>query len=222
MRTYTLAFSLAAHLLSAAALLFAPRLAADIVLPIRCTAIAWTRVVPVPLPPPAAIVRSTGAQQRPDPSAPSIPAMLDLTRERTIEPDVPTFEREGFEGGVCGCTYGGVTGLPFDATPPPPPPPSPTEPLRVGGSIRPPQKLHDVVPRYPALAQAARIEGVVILEAVIAEDGHVRSLRVLRSISVLDEAAMAAVWQWMFSPTLLNGQPVAVAMTVTVAFKLRS
>jgi protein TonB len=61
----------------------------------------------------------------------------------------------------------------------------------------------------------------VILEAVIAEDGSVRDVRVLRSIPLLDAAAMEAVRQWRFSPTLLNGEPVPIVMTVTVAFRLR-
>jgi periplasmic protein TonB len=105
--------------------------------------------------------------------------------------------------------------------PPAPPPPTPKEPVRVGGSIRPPQKIRDVRPVYPAVALETRIHGIVILEAVIGEDGRVRSLRVLRSIPLLDQAATDAVRQWVFTPTLLNGQPVPVAMTVTVAFNLQ-
>ena len=62
---------------------------------------------------------------------------------------------------------------------------------------------------------------MVILEAVIGEDGRVRNVRVLRSIQLLDGAAVDAVRQWVFTPTLLNGQPVPVVMTVTVAFELQ-
>jgi protein TonB len=79
----------------------------------------------------------------------------------------------------------------------------------------------DVAPVYPPLARAARVEGIVILEAVIDEDGSVRDVRVLRSVQLLDAAASEAVRQWRFTPTLLNGQPVPVVMTITVAFKLR-
>jgi len=78
----------------------------------------------------------------------------------------------------------------------------------------------DVAPTYPPLARAAGVEGVVILEAVIAEDGSVRDVRVLRSNPLLEAAALEAVRQWRFSPTLLNGEPVPVVMTVTVAFRL--
>jgi len=77
-----------------------------------------------------------------------------------------------------------------------------------------------VAPRYPAIAQASRVEGVVILEAVIAEDGSVQDVRVLRSKPLLDDAAMEAVRQWRFTPTLLGGQPVPVVMTITVSFTL--
>jgi protein TonB len=77
-----------------------------------------------------------------------------------------------------------------------------------------------VAPRYPAIAQSSRVEGVVILEAVIAEDGSVQDVRVLRSKPLLDDAAVEAVRQWRFTPTLLGGQPVPVVMTVTVSFTL--
>jgi protein TonB len=74
---------------------------------------------------------------------------------------------------------------------------------------------------YPDDALAARIQGVVILEAVIAPSGSVSDARVLRSVPGLDQAAVDAVRQWEFTPTLLNGVPVAVIMTVTVNFTLR-
>ena len=93
-------------------------------------------------------------------------------------------------------------------------------PMRVGGIIRQPQKIHHVAPVYPEIARSARVSGIVILEAVLAEDGTVRDVRVLRSVPLLDAAALAAVREWRFTPTLLNGTPVAVVMTVTVAFNL--
>jgi len=104
----------------------------------------------------------------------------------------------------------------------PPPPPSivPAAPVRVGSGIRPPQKIHHVAPIYPAVAQAARLTGVVILDAVIREDGSVANVRILRSLPLLDQAAVDAVRQWRFTPTLLNGRPVSVVMTVTVAFSM--
>jgi len=92
--------------------------------------------------------------------------------------------------------------------------------IRVGGRIKTPTKLRDVRPMYPPVAQAARISGMVILELRINQDGFVSDARVLRSIPMLDQAAVDAVMQWRFTPTLLNGQPVPVIMTVTVNFAL--
>jgi protein TonB len=105
------------------------------------------------------------------------------------------------------------TATPGAATPGPPP-------VRVGGQIRQPTQLRRVHPVYPPEALASRIQGVVILEAVIAADGSVSNVRVLRSIPLLDEPAVEAVRQWQYSPTLLNGSPVPVIMTVTVQFTL--
>jgi TonB family protein len=93
--------------------------------------------------------------------------------------------------------------------------------LRVGGPIKAPRRLVDVKPVYPADARAAGIEGVVVLDIVIGEDGSVIEARVLRSIPELDQAAIDAVNQWQFEPTLLNGEPVELEMNVTVNFTLR-
>ncbi|HXG56054.1 MAG TPA: TonB family protein [Vicinamibacterales bacterium] len=101
-----------------------------------------------------------------------------------------------------------------------PPPPPPTQPVRVGGNIKTPGKIHHVPPVYPPDAQAARVAGMVLLEVRIGTDGSVEDARVLRSIPIFDQAALEAVRQWRFTPTLLNGQPVPVIMTVTVNFTL--
>jgi protein TonB len=90
--------------------------------------------------------------------------------------------------------------------------------LRVGGNIKPPRKITDVRPLYPQEARDAGVQGVVILEVRVEPDGRVGSAHVLRSVPLLDQAALDAVQQWEFEPTLLNGAPVAVSMTVTVQF----
>ncbi len=116
--------------------------------------------------------------------------------------------QRGVEGGIPGGVVGGVVGgLP--EAPPPPPPPPPAAPVRVGGNIKPPQKTKDVRPVYPPIAQSARVQGVVIIEATIGPNGQVQDARVLRSIPLLDQAALDAVRQWEFTPTLLNGVPGA-------------
>ena len=91
--------------------------------------------------------------------------------------------------------------------------------VRVGGKIEAPIKMNDVPPVYPAMAQSANVTGAVIIEATIGADGKVVDATVIRSIPLLDQAALDAVRQWEYKPTLLNGVPVPVLMTVTVNFK---
>jgi TonB family protein len=95
------------------------------------------------------------------------------------------------------------------------------QPIRVGGDVRVPTKVRDVKPVYPADAQAAGVQGVVIIEALIDESGSVANARVLRSIPSLDQAALGAVSQWRFTPTNMNGRPSGILMTVTVNFMLQ-
>jgi protein TonB len=125
----------------------------------------------------------------------------------------------GVAGGIPGGSLGGVVGGLPSAPPPPPPPPS--APVRVGGSIKTPQKTRDIKPVYPPIAQSARVQGIVIIEATIGPDGSVRDAKVLRGQPLLNEAALEAVRQWKYTPTLLNGVPVPVIMTVTVTFTLQ-
>ncbi len=95
------------------------------------------------------------------------------------------------------------------------------EPLRVGGDIGPPTKIRNVDPIYPPEAQEAGVEGIVILDLFVEETGAVSEVTVLRSIPMLDAAAIDAVKQWQYVPTLLNGERVDLLMTVTVNFNNR-
>ncbi len=85
---------------------------------------------------------------------------------------------------------------------------------------RPPEKVFDVAPIYPDEAQAAGVQGVVILDILIGEDGSVIEAGVVRSIPLLDQAALDAVYQWRFEPTLLYGEPIEIEMDVTIRFTL--
>jgi len=98
----------------------------------------------------------------------------------------------------------------------------PSAPLHVGGDIKAPRKVRDAAPTYPAIARIARVQGTVLIDATIGKDGTVRNVRVVGRPQMLDEAALAAVRQWRYTPTLLNGEPVEVIMTVTVQFVLES
>jgi TonB family protein len=92
-------------------------------------------------------------------------------------------------------------------------------PLRVGVEIqKPPIKIFHVDPVFPDDAIAAEVGGVVVVDIVIADDGSVRDAQVVKSVPILDQAALEAVLQWQFMPTLLNGEPVEVEMNVVVNF----
>jgi TonB family protein len=117
------------------------------------------------------------------------------------------------------------TGL--DAPPPPPLPPPPPSPdgtpqrIRQGGNVQQAMVISKVAPVYPAEAKDARIQGVVILETLISTEGRVSSVRVISGHPLLQQAAVDAVSQWMYKPTLLNGQPVEVVTTTTVNFSFQ-
>ena len=144
---------------------------------------------------------------------------MGVLRRARIAP-IPPQTTTGVSGGFVGPLPGGIAGSTTTSS-------QQREslgigaPVRVGGDIKEPRKLKNVPPVYPVDAQAARIQGIVIIEAIIATDGTVRDARILRSVQMLDEAATTAVRQWEFTPTLLNGMPVEVIMTVTVNFTLQ-
>lgn len=96
----------------------------------------------------------------------------------------------------------------------------PRAPVRPGGDVQPPVKLRHVAPAYPELARRAGVQGMVVLECVIDPSGRVDRVKVLRGHPLLDAAAVEAVRRWRYTPTRLNGVPVAVLLTVTVQFRL--
>ena len=149
---------------------------------------------------------------------------VPLKAPESIAPEVPRDLPDTVAVGANVIIGPSSDGAEVSIGPPPPPrivtPPPPPAPVRPGGNVRAPQKVHHVAPAYPAIAQSARVSGVVILEALIAEDGSVRDVKVLRSVPLIDAAATEAVRQWRFTPTLLNGVPVQVIMSVTVNFNL--
>jgi protein TonB len=99
---------------------------------------------------------------------------------------------------------------------------TPEEPAVLAvGEVRPPKLVRRVDPPYPELAREAHVQGTVILEATTDIHGRVAAVRVLRSIPLLDQAAIDAVRQWVYEPLLLNGRPRPVTFTVTVTFVLK-
>ena len=100
-------------------------------------------------------------------------------------------------------------------------PPRPSGPVRVADLPVTPRKIGDIRPVYPEIARAAHVEGTVILEAVLDTSGRVTQLRVIQSSPMLDQAALDAVRQWRYTPSLYGGHPVSVLMTITVRFTLK-
>jgi protein TonB len=100
-------------------------------------------------------------------------------------------------------------------------PASDVDPVRPGGDVRPPEIVERVEPQYPEAARKARLDGVVILNAIIAASGEVEAVRVLRSAGrLLDDAAAEAIRKWTYRPATLNGRAVRVLLTVTVDFRI--
>jgi len=215
MRTYTLLFSVMAHVCAACALLFTTVLATD-ELPVPRDASTFVNVIAAPLPSPQPVARPP-VEPRVNPTAAPVAAPEGIHAE--AERPAPIDLGEPAPAGVVG-GFGNDPGVVFREEPPPPAQPKPPEPARIGGVIKPPRKVVDVAPVYPELARAARVSGVVVIEATIDEQGNVRGARVLRSIPLLDQAAMDAVRQWRFTPTVLNGDVIPVVMTVTVNFRM--
>ena len=93
-------------------------------------------------------------------------------------------------------------------------------PIEVGGAVAAPQKRQHVQPAYPALAKQSRVQGAVSLSIVINANGTVERANVVKSIPALNDAAIAAVKQWKYAPTVVNGVAVPVTMIVQVNFAL--
>jgi protein TonB len=218
---YTVPLSIIAHVVLFGAVIIIPLMATD-VLPTPPSMMAFVGAPPTPPPPPPPPPSAAPPPKTPAPIANPNAAPIEAPKQ--IIPETPSVGLSegvpgGVEGGVPGGVMGGVVGGLPEAPPPPPPPPQ--APVRVGGAIKQPTKLKNVPPVYPPIAQSARVQGVVIIEATIGADGKVKDAKVLRSIPLLDQAALDAVKQWVFTPTLLNNVPVPVIMTVTVNFTLQ-
>jgi protein TonB len=188
-------------------------------------------VAPVPPPPapaPPAVQRSgpvtrvVRAQPSPSTNVPLAPVKAPVDADSAGPPTVNDGVPEGVEGGVPGGIIGGIVGgMPEPPPPPPPPTPATREPVRIAGQIHPPTLVHRVEPVYPPAAAIARLQGIVLLEALVDRDGTVAEVKVLRSAgSLLDREALIAVRQWRYAPLVLNGHRERFVLTVVIAFSV--
>ena len=129
----------------------------------------------------------------------------------------------GVPGGVAGGSIGGVLGGVMGGMGAAPPPPKVTQSrIKQGGNVQAAKLINRVTPNYPPLARQTRISGTVRLHAIIGKDGSVQSLTLESGHPLLVQAALDAVKQWRYQPTLLNGVPVEVDTTIDVIFTLGS
>jgi len=220
--------STAAHVVVLGVVIAVPLLFVTSQIPEISTMMAFVAAPPAPPPPPPPAPAAAAAKKTATPQpAPPTPGhfVAPVEAPPSIEPE--PFDAEdvegvpgGVEGGIPGGAVGGVVGgLPEVI--PPPPPPARRGPVRVGGQIQTPALIRRIEPYYPPLAVQAHVEGVVILEAVINEEGAVSDVKVLRSAhTLLDREAILAVRQWRYSPLFLNGIRVPFMLTVTLSFRL--
>jgi len=136
--------------------------------------------------------------------------------------DPPAFTLGSGSVKAYGDSFGPVGNSLPTAPPPAKPEPKrePAKPIRVGGQVQMANILNRVNPPYPELAKRARISGSVKLEGIIAKDGTVQQLKVISGHPLLVPAALEAVRQWRYRPTLLNGEPVEVITPIDVNFIL--
>lgn len=214
---YTVPLSILTHTVLIAMFIAIPLMMSD-VLPTPASVLVFA----APPPPPVAIVPAPDVKPAVATNEPeSNPDLAPRDAPQGFTPEPPPPLTKVVLGLIDGVARAGNALSSIAGPPPVSPPPMPAVPIRVGGIIKAPNKMHDVVPVYPTIAKAAHVQGTVYLEATIARDGSVRNVKVLSAPSMLDDAAVTAVRQWRYTPSLLNGEPVEVLMTVTVRFALQ-
>ena len=144
-----------------------------------------------------------------------IPKDVNVLKEAAPPPDLG--QQNSAFAGLAG--QGIMVGSPIAAAPPPPKPVTPTR-IKQGGNVTAASIISQTRPVYPALARQARIQGNVVLHAIIDKNGNVAQLEVVSGHPLLVQAALDAVRQWRYKPTLLNGDPVEVDTTITVTFTM--
>ncbi len=214
-RSLVFTISLTIHIIGLLAVIIVPLLQAQ-PLPEPAGAIKAFFVEPAAAPPPPPPPPPPAKAPPKVVQAPAQEVKFEVPKEvpQEIKPSTGDTGGGGVEGGVAGGVGGAIVGgLPAE-------PPPVVQAVRVGGNIKEPTKIKNVAPIYPDIAKQARVQGIVILECTISPQGHVTDVKPLRSIPLLEQAAVDAVKQWQYTPTLLNGVPVPVIMTVTVNFRL--
>lgn len=148
-----------------------------------------------------------------------IPKKILITEDKE-QPVASSGVVGGVPGGVPGGQMGGVIGGIISSTPVAVPKVATPQRVRVSAGVTEGLLIHKVQPQYPPLARSARIQGTVVLQAVIGKDGTIQNLRAVSGHPMLTPAAIDAVKQWRYKPYFLNGEPVEVDTQITVNFTL--
>lgn len=238
---WTVILSFALQILAVAVLVLIPLIYTDTLPKAQLTSFLVAPPPPPPPPPPpaaAAPVKVVKVAPRQFDAgrlmAPKqIPKEIAMIKEEELPPpSASAGVVGGVPGGVPGGTSGGVIGgiigsVPTAAPPPPPPPvkkeePKPATPqrIRVGGNVQAANLVRKVTPTYPPLAKQARVQGTVRFQAIIGKDGTIQNLQLVSGHPLLVPSATEAVKQWLYKPTLLNGEPVEVITQIDVNFTL--
>lgn len=227
-RRVTTTCSILVHLLGVTGALVIPVLLSPALPdPARPVHAFFVEPLDAPAPPPPPSPRASHAAARPAAQATpaataAFTAPLEVARELKPEEWLDLADEGGTSGGVDGGIPGGVLGaivggLPAATAEVPVPPP-----VRVSGLVKEPVKLVHVDPVYPPVAVAGHVEGVVVIDALIDQRGHVVEATIVRGHPIFEQAAVEAVRRWVYTPTLVDGVPVRVLMTITVRFRLTS
>ncbi len=183
---------------------------------------------PPPPPPPAAVAavkrvvkvaEDTSALKTPT----SIPKQVKMVKDEPQDAAAPSAVAGvvgGVPGGVPGGSAGGVLGGVLSSTPAYMPPKPNVQRVRVSQGVTQGLLVKKVQPEYPALAKQARVQGSVVLKAIIGKSGKIENLQVISGHPMLTASALQAVRQWQYKPYILNGQPVEVETNITVNFSL--
>lgn len=175
---------------------------------------------PPPPPPPPAPVKTVRPPKIIQLNKMVAPTVIPKT-VAIVKDDAPVVITNGDSGVLGGTGLGNLIGSGSSAPPPPPPPKAATPArIRVGGNVQAASLVNQVRPEYPMIAKTAHVSGTVVLHAIIAKDGSIQELQYESGPPLLMKAAMDAVKQWRYKPTMLNGDPVEVDTTISVVFSL--
>jgi protein TonB len=231
-KTGALALSITMQTAAVAVMIALPLIYSDR-LPLAPRFISIAFPPPAPPPPPMEHVQATSSTTRGSALTPKpfvaprrIVALSEIPQISALEapPEFAPSHTAGVPGGIGGSSL--AAEILHEIIIPPKPPvvvemlKPPSKPVMIGGDVQEAKLIRKVIPPYPALARQARVSGTVRLIGVIAKDGTIQQLQLVSGHPLLAPAALEAVRQWLYRPTILNGQAVEVIAPIDVIFKL--